>query len=92
MIKGKAQQSTLVVLTFGYWRLRGSFCQNIQLGMKLEAPYDVSGPSMMPRVTCERLMVALSVATACVCVRPQRLTSSTERRRSPFCGREKGDR
>ena len=55
--------------------------------MKLEAPYDVSGPSMMPRVTCERLMVALSVATACVCVRPQRLTSSTERRRSPFCGR-----
>ena len=29
---------------FGYWSCLGSFCQNIQLGIKLDAPKLVSGP------------------------------------------------
>merc|ERR550519_2498841 len=48
----------------GYCNCRGSFCQNIQLGIKFEAPKLVSGPSMMVRLTVQRLMVAFSVATA----------------------------
>ena len=47
-----------------YFYLLGSFCQYIQLGMKLEAPKDVSGPSMTPKVTWGRLMVAFKVDTA----------------------------
>ena len=39
------------ITVFGYCRLRGSFCQYIQLGIKLDAPNDVSGPSITPKIT-----------------------------------------
>ena len=72
------------ITVLGYWRLLGIFCQYIQEGTKLEAPKDVSGPSMTPNTTWSRLMVAFSVATAWECVSPQRLVPSTDNRMSPF--------
>lgn len=63
----------------------GSFCQYNHEGMKLRDPRDVSGPSRTPSETCVFSTVALSVATACVCVRPIRLVPFTFSKISPFC-------
>lgn len=73
------------ITVFGYWRLRGIFCQYIHDGIKLEAPKEVSGPSMIPRTTWSRLIVAFKVATACEWVSPHKLLPSTDSSRSPFC-------
>ena len=75
----------LYLPVLGYWRLRGNFCQYIHEGTKLEAPKLVSGPSIMPKATWSKLIVAFNVATACEWVRPHRLVPSTDKRRSPFC-------
>ena len=72
------------ITVFGYWRFLGSFCQYIQLGMKLEAPNDVSGPSITPRTTWSLLIVAFNVVTAWEWVNPHKLVSSTDNNKSPF--------
>jgi hypothetical protein len=53
--------------------------------MKFRDPSDVSGPSKTPSETWVFSTVALSVATACVCVRPIRLVPFTFSKISPFC-------
>jgi hypothetical protein len=63
----------------------GSLCQYSHEGMKLRDPRDVSGPSKTPSETWVFSTVALSVATAWVCVRPIRLVPFTFSRISPFC-------
>ena len=72
------------ITVFGYWRFRGSFCQYIQLGIKLEAPKEVSGPSITPNITWSLLMVAFKVVTAWEWVNPHKLVSSTDNNKSPF--------
>ena len=48
-------------------------------------PYEVSGPSIIPRTTWSRFIVAFNVATAWEWVKPHKLVPSTDKRISPFC-------
>ena len=72
------------ITVFGYWRFRGSFCQYIQLGIKFDAPKEVSGPSITPNITWSLFIVAFKVVTAWEWVRPHKPVSSTDRSKSPF--------
>ena len=72
------------ITVFGYCRFLGSFCQYIQLGIKLDAPNEVSGPSITPNITWSLFIVAFKVVTAWEWVRPHKPVSSTDRSKSPF--------